>query len=259
MQTIEYAPPTSSRARGYLERALLFTLAATSIWSLLVEFYAITSMRAFVLWAFLPATLLMIAWAAWDRAAGPGYAWRVVWIGAVAGLVAACAYDVFRVPFVFAREIGIDSVVPHLPLFKVFPQFGQMILDPLYPWDFGHRPRPIALDWSNWDQYPKSYYISEHLVGWAYHFSNGMTFGIMYLALIGDAARRSWGWAMLLAVGLELGMLLTPYPKVFGIKVTPTFVAVTLTAHLVFGVALGFCARWMWVRSESRSRSSAAA
>src|SRR5688572_30736924 len=243
MQTIEYAPPTSSRARGYLERALLFTLAATSIWSLLVEFYAITSMRAFVLWAFLPATLLMIAWAAWDRAAGPGYVWRVVWIGALAGLVAACAYDVFRVPFVFARELGIESVVPHLPLFKVFPEFGWSIR--------------FGLDHSQ--HQTKLFTPLTHLVGWAYHFSNGMTFGIMYLALIGDAARRSWGSAMLLAVGLELGMLLTPYPKVFGIKVTPTFVAVTLTAHLVFGVALGFCARWMWVRSESRSRSSAAA
>src|SRR5687768_11770411 len=175
MQTIEYAPPTSSRARGYLERALLFTLAATSIWSLLVEFYAITSMRAFVLWAFLPATLLMIAWAAWDRAAGPGYAWRVVWIGALAGLVGACAYDVFRVPFVFAREMRIDSVVPQLPLFTVFPQFGLMILRD-WQWDFGGIARGYS--WENWDLRAPTYSVADHLVGWAYHFSNGMTFGI---------------------------------------------------------------------------------
>src|SRR5688572_7795809 len=109
MQTLEYAPPTQPRARRYLERAILFTLAATSIWSLLAEFYAISSMRAFVLWVFLPATLLMLAWAVWDRAAGSRYVWRVVWTGALAGFVAACAYDVFRIPFVFAREMHVDS------------------------------------------------------------------------------------------------------------------------------------------------------
>jgi hypothetical protein len=241
MQTLEYAPPTRARARGYLERALLFALAATSIWSLLVEFYAITSMRAFVLWVFLPATVAMIVWALWDRFAGRGYVWRVVWVGALAGFVAACAYDVFRVPFVFAREMHIDAVVPRLPLFKVFPEFG---------WSIRY-----GLDHSQHQM--KMFTPLTHALGWAYHFSNGMTFGIMYLALIGDAARRSWWWAVLIAVGLELGMLLTPYPKVFGIKVTPTFFGVTLTAHLVFGVALGLCAQWMWSRSVERSRSSA--
>src|SRR5687768_8283731 len=128
MQTLEYAPPRQSRARRYLERALLFTLAATSIWSLLVEFYAITSMRTFVLWVFLPAMVLLITWALYDRLAGSGYVWHVVWVGAVAGFIAACGYDVFRVPFVFSRELRIESFVPRLPLFKVFPEFGHSIL-----------------------------------------------------------------------------------------------------------------------------------
>ena len=229
MQTLEYALATHSRPRQYLERALLFTLAATSIWSLLAEFYALASMRTFTLWVFLPAAAALVAWAVYDRATGAGYVWRVVWVGAVAGFVAACAYDVFRLPFVFAREMHIDSVVPYLPLFKVFPEFGHAIL-------FGPTP-PHGF---------KIFFPRTHVVGWAYHFSNGMTFGIMYLALIGDASRRSWGWAVLLAVGLEAGMLFTPYPNVFGIKVTGTFVGVTLVAHLVFGVALGLSARWMW-------------
>jgi hypothetical protein len=231
MRTLGYAPPTHSRARRYLERAVLFTLAATSIWSLLAEFYAVTSMRTFTLWVFLPAAAALIAWALYDRVTGPGYVWRVVWVGAVAGFVAACAYDVFRVPFVFAREMHIESVVPHLPLFNVFPQFGKMILS-----------GDIATD----RRWHGPFSTQAHLIGWAYHFSNGMTFGIMYLALIGDAARRSWWWAVLLAVGLEAGMLFTPYPNVFGIKVTGSFVTVTLVAHLVFGVAMGLCARGLW-------------
>jgi hypothetical protein len=34
----------------------------------------------------------------------------------MAGLVAAVAYDVFRLPFVFANQLGISSVVPPMPL-----------------------------------------------------------------------------------------------------------------------------------------------
>ncbi len=52
---------------------------------------------------------------------------------------------------------------------------------------------------------PGAYSVTAHLLGWLYHFSNGMTFGIMDLALIGDGARRHWLWAVLLAGGLEVG------------------------------------------------------
>ncbi|PYK63682.1 MAG: hypothetical protein DME21_02090, partial [Verrucomicrobia bacterium] len=44
------------------------------------------------------------------------------------------------------------------------------------------------------------------------------------------------------------GMLLTPYPEVFGIAVTAGFVAVTLAAHCIFGVVMGLAARAMTSR-----------
>ena len=109
-------------------------------------------------------------------------------------------------------------------LFKVFPRFGLMILG---------EPAGTPPSWP------------AHAIGWAYHFSNGATFGVMYVALLGEAARRAWGWGVLWAVGLELGMLLTPYPAVFGIHVATAFVVVTLLAHLVFGAVLGLLARRM--------------
>jgi len=144
-------------------------------------------------------------------------------VGSVAGLVAAFGYDIFRLPFVFARDLGIDRVVPPLPLFKVFPRFGAMILgQPL------EQPMCAPLT---------------QVLGWAYHFSNGLTFGIMYLARLNDANRRHWAWAMVFAVGLELGMLFTPYPRFFGIALAPKFVVVTVAAHLVFGVVMGVSAR----------------
>jgi hypothetical protein len=114
-----------------------------------------------------------------------------------------------------------------MSLFKVFPRFGAMILG-----------EPIE---------QPAYSLTAHLIGWAYHFSNGVTFGIMYVAMIGDA-RRSWLWAVLLATGLELAMLLTPYPQFFAIPLSALFVAVTLTAHLIFGFALGLVTKWWAVR-----------
>ena len=204
-------------------RLVVFALAATSIWCLLAEFYGLGTMRAVTCFVSIPSLVVLAALAAIARVQGDGRLWRAVAIGSGAGLVAAAAYDVFRLPFVCADVWGLEGWLPHLKLFKVFPRFGAMILG-----------QPVE---------QPSYSRSAHLIGWAYHFSNGLTFGVMYLALVGDAARRPWGWAVLLAIGLELGMLLTPYPGYFGIRLTSTFVVVTLAAHLIFGVVLGLSAR----------------
>lgn len=215
----------------------MFVLAATSIWCLLAEFYGLCSMRAFTLAILVPATLLLFAWAWWDGARGEGVLFRYVCMGAIAGLLAAGAYDIFRLPFVFAREWHLAAVVPPMNLFKVFPRFGAMILG-----------EPIE---------QSQYTLAAQLVGWAYHFSNGLTFGVMYAALVGNFQRRSWLWAVLLAVGLELGMLFTPYPRFFAIPLTTQFVAVTLAAHVIFGIALGLIARRLALRWEIRVRTAA--
>ena len=204
-------------------RLLVFMLSATSIWCLLAEFYGLCSMRTFTIWILIPASAALIAIALLDRAKGDRKLWTAVLIGALGGFVAACAYDIFRIPFVVA---AIDHTGPtwlRLPLFKVFPRFGAMIL--------GQPFTPTQTD--------SQFTLTAHLVGWAYHFSNGITFGVMYMAMIGDARRRSWLWAIALATGLELAMLFTPYTNFFGIHMTIRFVIVTLVAHLVFGIALG--------------------
>jgi len=146
-------------------------------------------------------------------------------LGLLGGLLAAVSYDTFRLPFVFAKEWGISSVVPPMDLFKVFPRFGAMILG-----------QPIE---------QTTYSLTAQWFGWAYHFSYGATFGIMYVAIIGYPSRRHWAWAVLMALAIELGMLLTPYPQVFGIPVTRHFVMVTIAAHGIFGVGLGLTVRWL--------------
>ena len=173
-----------------------------------------------------------------DRQRGAGHVWRAVWIGILGGLLAALTYDAFRLPFVFAKEWGIDSIVPPMKLFKVFPRFGAMVLG-----------QPIE---------QPTYSFVTHIIGWIYHFSNGATFGVMYLALIGDARRRHWSWAVLFALTLELAMLFTPYPGVFSIPVTARFVVVTIAAHAVFGVALGWSAQWFSQRGRMPTSLEAA-
>jgi hypothetical protein len=180
-------------------------------------------MRTFTLFIFAPAMVILLGFAVFDRVQGDGTLWRAVLIGFTGGLLAAVAYDIFRLPFVFANEWGIASIVPPMNLFKVFPRFGAMVLG-----------QPIE---------QSHYSLTTQIVGWIYHFSNGATFGVMYIAIIGNPMRRQWLWAVVMALALELGMLLTPYPQVFNIPVNPRFVVVTVAAHAIFGVALGLTVR----------------
>ncbi len=212
---------------------MAFVLAASSIWCLLAEFYGLCSMRTFTLYVSMPALGVLLGLAVADQVRGSGELWRAVWMGGAAGLLAAVAYDVFRLPFVCARPLGIAGFVPPLNLYKVFPSFGAMILG-----------QPVE---------QASYSLAAQLIGWAYHFSNGLTFGIMYIAAIGQGSRWHWAWGMVMAAGLELAMLLTPYPKVFGIAVTPAFVAVTLSAHLIFGAVMGLTVRQLASVSVARN------
>lgn len=206
-------------------RAIVFALAASSIACLLADFYRLCPMRTFTLFIFLPSLFALAALGVADRTCGDHGLSRGLMIGMGSGFLASIAYDVFRLPFVFAKDWGIESVIPQLNLFKVFPAFGSMIL--------GLPPEPTH------------YSAAAHWIGWTYHFSNGMTFGVMFVAVLGELAGSRWLWGVAMAVGLELGMLLTPYPNLFGIPVTPTFVCATLAAHVIFGVVMGRSAQWL--------------
>jgi hypothetical protein len=124
--------------------------------------------------------------------------------GVAGGLVAAAAYDLYRLPFVLQGA----------PLFKVFPRFGEMLLG-------ADGPRWLV-----------------HLLGWGYHFSNGAALGIMFLALVPAASPRLLFWgAVGWAVCVEALLLMTPYAAFFGLPLDGRFVFLTASAHLVFGVA----------------------
>src|SRR5258707_5398637 len=93
-------------------RAVIFILAATSIACLLTEFYGVCPMRQFTLFIFVPSLLILGAVAAADGLGCGRQLFRTVLIGVVAGFIATVAYDVFRLPFVFAQEWKLTSLVP---------------------------------------------------------------------------------------------------------------------------------------------------
>ena len=82
------------------------------------------------------------------------------------------------------------------------------------------------------------------LAGWAYHFWNGASFGIIYVLLFG-AARRWVG--VLYGILVGLGFLVSPVVislgvGYFGLQFSKGFPITVLSAHLAFGLALGVLA-----------------
>ncbi len=216
-------------------RAVVFVLSATSIWCLLAEMYGLLDMRMFFYSILLPATALLYGMAVLDTTRGDGRLWRAVVIGRLGGLAGAVVYDLFRLPFVFSDAWGLGRFgIPQMPLFKVFPRFGALLLG-----ESLEQP---------------TYSLAANLLGWAYHFSNGATFGVMFAAMyagareaFGEVRGGAWKavpWAALLAVGIELCLLASPYAAFFGIHLTPRFVVVTLAAHITFGLGLGAYFAW---------------
>ena len=188
-------------------RPVIFFLAWLSFACLFGQFYGLWSMKTFALVVFPPATILLILAAVTSpgtRAEDGPRTWIVE--GAVGGIVAAVAYDLYRLPFVLNGA----------PLFKVFALFGKYLTG---------KPGPHSL----WEA-----------VGWTYHFSNGAALGIMFLAMVPSRQRAVLFWgAVGWALFVETVLLLTPYAKFFGLALNGKFIFYTASAHAIFGVALG--------------------
>ena len=194
-------------------RPLVFLLAWLSFACLLGQFYGFWTMHLFGCWVLPPATLLLVVAAYLHRNRPEGLGSPFTWIvqGAIGGIVAAVAYDLYRLPFVLNGA----------PLFKVFPRFGELLL--------GATERRWLVNG----------------LGWAYHFSNGMALGIMFLVMASCFKRPAFFWgAVAWAVFVEAMLLLTPYASFFGLKMNGRFLFLTASAHAIFGVALGLYCRW---------------
>jgi len=176
------------------------------------------SMKVFAPCVLLPVSVLL-AIAAFKNT---GQTRFIIAQGALAGLFAAVVYDVFRIPFVLAGK----------PLFAVFPQFGQLLL-------YGH----LVKGDTSWPV---------QIAGWAYHFQNGMALGIMGAAMIplATTSKTRFWFCVVWATMVEIFLLISPYYRFLGLHLPMSqFVPITLAAHLIFGMALGWYFTRRWIHS----------
>jgi len=90
-------------------------------------------------------------------------------------------------------------------------------------------------------------------LGYAYHFWNGVSFGLIFAVLVG---RKPILWALVYAQLIGLGFLLSPAVKAMGIGFMglkmPAMPVTVVLAHLVFGLILGSLSR-RWLGSSSNT------
>ncbi|GMR21838.1 MAG: hypothetical protein BMS9Abin37_0156 [Acidobacteriota bacterium] len=88
------------------------------------------------------------------------------------------------------------------------------------------------------------------VLGWSYHFWNGLCFGVIFTVMFG---RRSLLWAVVYAQLIGIGFLLSPAVKSLGIGFMglemPSMPVTVVLAHLAYGMILGVVTRRL-VRDE---------
>jgi hypothetical protein len=91
------------------------------------------------------------------------------------------------------------------------------------------------------------------LLGYIYHFWNGVSFGLIFAVIVG---RRSLWWALVYAEFIGLGFLVSPAVRAMGIGFMglkmPAMPLTVLLAHVVFGTVLGLLVR-RWLPSQGES------
>ena len=82
------------------------------------------------------------------------------------------------------------------------------------------------------------------VLGYAYHFWNGASFGLIFAVLFG---RASWRWTSAYGLAIGLGFLAGPAVRAMGVGFLglqmPAMTATVVVAHLTYGLLLGLCLR----------------
>ena len=188
-------------------RFAVFTAGSLSIASLLAYFFGISGFGRGATVLLSVEALGLGALVSVGRDAARRDRRNLIIGGLWAGCLATLVYDIVRVPIAHSG----------VPVFKAISYFGTVLLGI-------DRPTPLS-----------------DFVGWAYHLSNGVSFGLMYAALVtrpGPVSAVLWG------LSLEGAMLMTPYAEVFGYRRDARFMAITIGSHACYGLTL-----WLGLRA----------
>jgi hypothetical protein len=176
-------------------------LAGGSISALLADLYGIAPMHLVFLLAALPSMAALLVVGASGRV-NPQLRQRIR-VGAIAGAVGTLGYDLARVPFALLGQ----------RVFAPIDSYGLLIADA-----------------------SASSGLTAAL-GWLYHLSNGVTFGIAYAAV---AARRGWGWGVAWGLLLETVAIASPFADRYGLAGQAGPITVAYLGHIFYGLPLGW-------------------
>ena len=134
--------------------------------------------------------------------------WRRLRAGLLAGALAVAAYDLIR------YTVYKSAILSYYP-FHAIPKLGALMT--------GQSPEASA----------------SLVAGWIYHFWNGFSFAIIYALALGPVR---WGWGVLWAMLLEIGMVLS-YPTFLDVVFSAPFLAISWIGHIAYGTVLGLVVR----------------
>lgn len=202
-----HSPASQSRVSlGW--RVLCFLLCVPSGGALLAKVYGVLDMQNGTLLVALPCCLALIGIWLWAKRTGRNSLAEALAIGCLGGLLGTLAYDVVRIPPLLAGQ----------RIFAPISSYGVWIAD--------------AGSSSRWTE----------LLGWSYHFSNGLTFGIMYTLWL---RKRHWAWAILWGLVLETIALVSPFGRIFYLVGNYQAIGIAYFGHIAYGLPLGWLAyRW---------------
>ncbi len=170
------------------------------------------NLRTLALYVILPSAALLLLLAVASLWRGSGRSARVIITGALAGAVATVALEAIRYP---AFRLGfMPGNLPQL--------MGVLLLD-----RFAQGPS-----------------LASNLAGFAFHFWNGASFGIIFAGLVEvGLVRRNLLWGVGYGVVISLGFLASPVVKSLGVGPFGRdfgwqFAATVLAAHAAYGFVL---------------------
>lgn len=191
-------------AEDFWLRVACFLACIPSGGALLAKVFGIASLQSVTVFLFVPCAVFLIGVWAWSGRNGQDYLQQALTIGFWGGLLGTLAYDAIRIPFLVL--------------------LGQRVFAPISVYGIW------ALDAG----------ISSRLtevVGWGYHFSNGITFGIMYALFMRG---RYWLWAILWAFLLETIAILSPFSQIFNLTGNYSAIGIAYLGHVAYGLPLGW-------------------
>lgn len=194
-------------------RIACFLACIPSGGALLAKVYGLASMQQVVLFVFLPCCVFLGT--VWLRARRSDEDLAdALLLGFVGGLLGTLAYDLIRIPFL----IG-----------------GQRVFAPIHAYGVWVADASTSSRFTD-------------VLGWSYHFSNGITFGIMYALFMRG---RHWLWAVGWAFLLETIAVVSPFAQIFHLAGDYSKLGVAYLGHVAYALPLGFMVM-RWERSRER-------